>query len=321
MPNGVKVLKIPFISRKYFDKLPLINRFLFFLPTFELESFSMLPFLLPRLKKVNPDLVLTVTLPETMASLLLGFPTIMISQAGSWYRLNIYKKVDLIIVNEPFSLFRLKSMGFKVKLILNGVEIKNIEPSFLEEVRSKYNIPKNGIKILSIARLDSQKRIHFLIEAFKLIQEKAVLVIVGEGPELQRLKQMCTSIQNRVIFLSRVPHEEILALHKLCDVFSLPSSGEAFGLVIMEALSSGKHVVTNPEPVKKFLLNDYGIFVNVEDPKKYSQALLFAATHKLDTSCIKFKKYVSKFSWEKIAQEYLDVFRRVLQERDKIYDF
>jgi glycosyltransferase involved in cell wall biosynthesis len=317
MPDGVKVLKIPFISRKYFDKLPLIKRFLFFLPTFELESFSMLPFLLPHLKKVNPDLVLTITLPETIAPLLLGFPTIMMSQAGTWYRLKLYKKADLIIVNEPFSLIRLKRLGFKVNFILNGVEIKKNQPSFLETVRSKYKIPKEGIRILSVARLDSQKRIHLLIEAFKLIKEKATLIIVGEGPELARLQQMCAPIQNKAIFLSRVPHEEILALYKLCDVFSLPSLREACSLAVIEALSAGKPAVTNPEPIKRFLLNDHGIFMNVEDSQKYAEALLFAASKKLDTNSLKFKSYIKKFSWKKISQEYLDVFRHVLKEKGK----
>lgn len=316
MPENVKIIKLPFISRRYFDKLPLVNK-LFFLPTFELEGFTMLPFLLPYLKRVNPHIVLTVTLPETIASLLLGFPTIMISQAGTWYRLKLYRKADLIIVNEPFSLIRLKSMGFKVNFILNGVEIKEIQPSFLETVRSKYKIPKEGIKILSVARLDGQKRIHLLIEAFKLIREKATLIIVGEGPELARLQQMCALLQNRVIFLSRVPHEEVLALYKLCDVFSLPSLGEACSLVIIEALSSGKPVVTNPEPVKKFLLDGYGIFVNVEDPKKYAEGLMIAASKGLNVKSPKFRRYIHKFSWDKIAEDYIDTFKEILDQRYK----
>jgi glycosyltransferase involved in cell wall biosynthesis len=316
-PKGVNILKIPFISRKYFDKISLLKRFLFFLPTFELESFSTLPFLLPYLRKVSPDIVLTITLSETVASLLLGFPTIMISQAGTWYRFKLYEKADVIIVNEPLSLRRLEKFGSKVKCILNGTEIKKLPAIYLKKIISKYNIPDNKeIKILSVARLDSQKKIHLLIKAFKLIKEKCILIIVGEGPELPKLLEFCKSFQDKVTFLGGIPHEEVLALYQICNVFSLPSLGEACSLALIEAICSGIRVVTNPEPTKKFILNDYGVFVDVEDSSKYSQALLYAATHRLDTSSNTFRRYINKFSWKKIAEEYVAIFENLLKSKN-----
>lgn len=314
-PNGIKVIKLPFLSRRYFDRIPGIDRVLFFLPTFELESFTLLPFLLPYLKKINPHVVLTVTLPETIAPLMLGYPTVMISQAGTWYRFKLYEKADMIIVNEPLSLMRLRRLGFKVKYILNGTEIKESSAESLEKLRIRYNIPDDGIKILTVARLDKQKRIHLLIEAFKLLEKKATLIVVGEGPELARLKEKSTFTRNKVIFLGNVPHEEVLMLNEICDVFSLPSFREACPLSMIEALCLGKSIVTNPEPRKIFLLGDYGTFVDVENPREYASALLKATLKKIDRNSLEFRKHINQFLWEKIAQEYIVMFKHVLEDK------
>lgn len=314
-PEGAKIIKLPFISRRYFDKIPGLNRILFFLPTFELESLSLLPFLPTKLKRINPHIVLTVTVAETMVSLSLGFPTVMISQAGTWYRLRLYKKVDRVVVNEPISLSRLEKSGYKVSYILNGLEFGKVYPNELEELRKEYGIPEEGIKVLSVGRLDSQKRVHLLIEAFRLIEQKATLLIVGDGPEFPRLKRMSASMNNKVIFLGTIPHKKVLDLYQICDVFTLPSMKEAFGMVLIEALSSGKCVVTNPEPVKRFLLGKYGVYVDVENANAYAAGLLEAASRRIDTNSPEFREYVDQFRWERIASIYLDLFTQILQDR------
>jgi len=312
---GVKVFQFPFVSRKYFDNMPIVSRLSFLLPTFEMESFTLVPSLLSSVSRIKPDIVLTITLPETIVPLLLGCPTIMISQGGLWYRMKLYEKADMIIVNEPISLEKLRKLGLNVKFIINGTETKSSQPELLEKMRAKYNIPKDGKTILTVARLDTQKRIHLLIEAFKLIKETATLVIVGEGPEQLRLQKMVDSIQNKVLFLGKIPHDDVLMLYEICDVFSLPSLMEACSLAIIEAVSLGKPVVTNPEPIKMLLLDDYGHFVNVESPQEYASALLAAVSDGMSARTPKFREFVDRYSWKRIAQDYLDVFEMVLDKR------
>ena len=62
--------------------------------------------------------------------------------------------------------------------------------------------------------------------------------IVGDGPCKQELEALSRSlgIAERVLFLGRIGYEETMAEIDACDIFSLPSWGEAFGIVYLEAM-------------------------------------------------------------------------------------
>lgn len=67
-------------------------------------------------------------------------------------------------------------------------------------------------------------------------------------------------------------------------------------MVLIEALSLGKVVVTNPAPEKKFILGKYGVFTNVENADDYSESLLRATLIKIDVTSSVYKRHMEKFS-------------------------
>jgi phosphatidyl-myo-inositol dimannoside synthase len=71
------------------------------------------------------------------------------------------------------------------------------------------------------------------------------LVAVGGGDDLPRLRKLAgeLGVANRVHFLENLSREELAACYAHADVFVLPSSGEGFGLVFLEAMAFGKPVV------------------------------------------------------------------------------
>lgn len=310
-----KVLRIPFVSRKFFEQSHLITK-ISPLESYELEGLSCAAFVALRLIELRPDIVVSCTRFETVAPLKLGFPCVMISQAVIQNRLKIFEKVDRVIVNDSQSNKRLKALGIKTELILNGVGIQAIQKIDVQKLRVKHAIPNGSIVILTVARLYLFKRVHLLIDAFNLMRQPAILIIVGDGPELPSLKKQALRCnpRNKVIFLKHVPQRELDEFYQLCDVFTLPSL-EAFGIVFLEALSFGKMVVTNPSPEKKFILGKFGVFTNVEDPTEYSRALLRAVSVKIDVNSADYKQHMQKFNWNNIALQYLKVFQDVLQKR------
>jgi len=313
-PPGVKLIKLPFIQAKYFQRIPLIKKIF---PASEFEALSLLPFVLLCLITINPDIVLSNRLAETLPALILKIPCVMISQAPIRLRFNAFKKVEKVIVNDPQSYKMLKQYGIDVEFILNGVDKPDIMEKDLKELKAKYGIPDSSFVILTIARLDANKRINLLIDAFKLIREDATLVIVGEGPELPSLKKQALSIKSRnkqIIFLKPMPHSQLKELYQLCDVFTLPSKLESFGLVLLEALSFGKPVVTNHDLRRKFILGNFGVYTNVEDPNEYSRSLLHAVLKKIDVASLEYLQHIQKFDWEQIAQHYIEVFNNVLKK-------
>jgi phosphatidylinositol alpha-1,6-mannosyltransferase len=71
------------------------------------------------------------------------------------------------------------------------------------------------------------------------------LVAVGEGDDRPRLEGIAgeLGISGKVHFLNWIPKNELAACYALCDIFALPSSGEGFGFVFLEAMAFEKPVV------------------------------------------------------------------------------
>ena len=71
------------------------------------------------------------------------------------------------------------------------------------------------------------------------------LVVVGGGDDLPRLQKLALDIgiRDRVHFLDSLSRQELGACYAHSDVFALPSTGEGFGLVFLEAMSFGKPIV------------------------------------------------------------------------------
>lgn len=313
-PKGVRLIKLPFIRSKNFQKIPLITRIF---PASEFEGLSLLPFALLCLIGINPDIVLSNQLAETMPAMILHIPTVMISQAPIRLRFNAFKKVDKVIVNDLKSHEILGKYGIRTEFILNGVDNPGTLQANSKRLMARYNVSSKSKVILTVSRLDSNKRINLLIDAFKMIKQDATLLIVGDGPELASLKKQalhCNS-QNKIIFLKPMPHRQLNEFYKLCDVFTLPSKTEGFGIVLLEALSFGKTVVTNPAPIKKFILGEFGVFTNVEDAHEYSESLLQASSKKIDVKSSDYIAHMQKFDWNNIAFQYMKVFHDVLQKR------
>lgn len=71
------------------------------------------------------------------------------------------------------------------------------------------------------------------------------LVAVGTGDDLPRLRAIAAElhIEDRVHFLENLTNQELAACYAHCDLFALPSTGEGYGLVFLEAMAFAKPVV------------------------------------------------------------------------------
>lgn len=71
------------------------------------------------------------------------------------------------------------------------------------------------------------------------------LVAVGEGDDRGRLERFTheLAVADRVRFLGWLTPQELVTCYQCCEVFALPSGGEGFGMVFLEAMALGKPVV------------------------------------------------------------------------------
>jgi phosphatidylinositol alpha-1,6-mannosyltransferase len=111
--------------------------------------------------------------------------------------------------------------------------------------------PQSGLVILTVGRWACSERYKGadeLIRAIPQLQAEVPglqLVAVGGGDDLPRLRELATGlgIANRVHFLENLSREEVAACYSRADLFALPSTGEGFGLVYLEAMAFSKAVL------------------------------------------------------------------------------
>ena len=96
--------------------------------------------------------------------------------------------------------------------------------------------------VLTLARLEGQKGIGYLLEAATQVPE-ALLLIAGEGGDRAKLERRAVElgVSNRIVFLGR--RDDVPELLAACDLFVLPSLFEGLPLSVLEAMGAGKPVV------------------------------------------------------------------------------
>jgi glycosyltransferase involved in cell wall biosynthesis len=72
-------------------------------------------------------------------------------------------------------------------------------------------------------------------------------LIAGKGPDRERLdaKARRLGVRERVVFTGYVPEDEKADYFRLADLYVMPSRGEGFGLVLLEAMACGVPVVAS----------------------------------------------------------------------------
>ena len=164
-----------------------------------------------------------------------------------------------------------------------------LDPEFEARVRSSAGaspppgFPDRGRIILTVGRWDSNEKykgadtlIAALPQVLKSVPD-ASLALVGGGDDRPRLEQMACElgVSERVHFFSGVTAEQLSACYARCDVFALPSRGEGFGLVFLEAMAYAKPVIGGAHGGILDIVEDgvTGLLVPHGDVDRLAQAL------------------------------------------------
>jgi glycosyltransferase involved in cell wall biosynthesis len=162
----------------------------------------------------------------------------------------------------------------KVRVIHNGVPLAPFGREVNKALREDLTGGRNCRVVLTLARLDRQKGIGYLIEAASRIPE-TLFVVAGEGPERAALeaKTDACGAKDRVVFLGH--RRDVPELLASCDVFVLPSLYEGLPVSVLEAMASGRPVIATKvggtdEAVKDGVT---GLLVPPADPTALAQAI------------------------------------------------
>jgi phosphatidylinositol alpha-mannosyltransferase len=205
------------------------------------------------------------------------------------------------------------------KIIPNGVDTERFNP----DVKALDKFPKDVPKILFLGRLDPRKGLHHLIAAYPRIKKKipeAILIVVGWGRSLERYKNsLPAKIRDSVYFEGRVPAHLIPRYYATCDVYVSPATGgEVFGIVLAEAMATGKPVAASNIPGYNDVIQHEvnGILFDFNDPgniaDEVSRILLDKKLH--NRLSRNGQLFARKISWQHIADQVSDYYNELIKE-------
>ncbi len=161
-----------------------------------------------------------------------------------------------------------------------GVDLERFSPNI--EARKKwisdYNLDDDELLISTVAVLRPFKNPQTIIEALEILLRRGVkarLFVAGDGemlPGLQSLGERL-GIADRIHWLGYCP--DPTSLLQASDIFVLASVGEAFGLVVAEAMACGVPVVGTRSGAIDEIVDDgtTGLLASPEDPRSFGDAL------------------------------------------------
>lgn len=204
-----------------------------------------------------------------------------------------------------------------IKVIHNMVNLSEFN------LRPKRRNERNKIRLLFVGGLNTdQKGLDLLLKAFQKIRQNPCffsmdLVVVGGGEKLDYYKNFAVDLGlgESVIFKGALDRKGVIEEMQACDVFVLPSRHETFGVVIIEALASGKPVVSTrcggPEDIIKeeFL----GELANREDVDDLASKITKVITNLDKYDSKKIREYVKDcFGSEIIAKKLIAEYKKLI---------
>ena len=175
-----------------------------------------------------------------------------------------------------------KRFQHKIDYLTDGA----IEPDFFEN-EAEYCKNKT-IRIVSTSRFIALKNVICIVQALNLVPKEydVECIMVGKGPELEKVKQLAETCPHKITFLKHMPRQEVLNQLKQGDIFITPSLKDACNLTLLEAMTVGLPIiclnwsgmaistddncairlpVTNPEQMPKDMAS--AIIQLIESPK------------------------------------------------------
>lgn len=215
----------------------------------------------------------------------------------------------------------LNEASFKGKIdytiIPNGVDLEKLHNS-----NGEANFRTKGPKLLSVSNLYKEKAIDINLKAVSLLKENhpnLEYIVVGDGPEKHNLEILAKDlgIENHVLFLGAFKHEAVLEIMKECDVFSMPSTNEAFGVVYIEAMAQGKPIIgcKGEGPQDIIIDRENGFLIDKNDVEQLSSIidLLFSdksLRYEIGEKAIQTVE--DKFRWNVVAEKLIKEYKKFI---------
>jgi glycosyltransferase involved in cell wall biosynthesis len=211
----------------------------------------------------------------------------------------------------------------------NGVDTQTFQPGPIdEEVRARFGIPSDAMLALFVG---AQDRAHYFKGVPTLLravarQPQTHLLLTGDGDLRAEYERMASElgITERVVFAGHVESDALPSIYRAADLLVLPSEtrGEAFGMVLLEAMASGRPVIASNLPGVRSVVSDGidGRLVAAGNVDALAATLAtFARMSRAE--CLALgepgrRKVVERYDWAQIGRALESLYVDVLTEQE-----
>jgi glycogen synthase len=232
----------------------------------------------------------------------------------------------------------------KIRIIYNGIDVEQYQPTFRPEVLRGYGIDPERPYILFVGRITHQKGIMHLLRAAEYLRDGVQVVLCATDPDTEELglevdrhiDELQAQNGREIIHVSSfVPMEDIIPLYSQAAVFVCPSIYEPFGIINLEAMACGTPVVaTAVGGIKEVVApRETGILVPLIHPCPGDHAPQAAGALARDLAAAinslladpekrrimgqKARKRVEElFSWRGVARQTLDFYEEIIENNN-----
>lgn len=309
MPDPINYSIIPGLFGKFFqlidEKKPdiiLVNKYMFY------SSFVVIA---ARLKKIKiPIIVTTDTFPGLNWHPRFKIVDMIMKIYNLIIGIPILKLADKVIIFHSGNIEIAKKLKLNYEIIPNGVDLELIEKSVPPKDLIK---PKNEIWIGYVGRLESVKGWDLLAKAsLKIVKKYNNVKFIFVGSKNGKDKKLEKYQHSRILFLGH--RNDVFGIYKLFDIFVLSSFAEGLPNALMEAMASGcvciAHNVGGVNDLIEHKKN--GLIYKINTPQTIYKMVKYCLDNRNATknySRSAKNKIFSKYNWENIGNEYLELFK------------
>jgi len=201
-----------------------------------------------------------------------------------------------------------------IGVLHNGVEMSNFEIKEHNDLQEA-----ETIQIMTVGYMEDVKNPINLVKAFAKLYKKngkVRLNMVGDGSLYNKVLQEIKTLNllDVVKLYGLKTREEVAKLMRdKCDIFVLPSKTETFGVVLIEAMACGKHLVATKCGGPESIITDrVGVLCDNDNSESMCNAIEYVIEHYQDFHSGEIRKYAEEhFSFQTIAKRLNDAYQSV----------
>lgn len=208
-----------------------------------------------------------------------------------------------------------------IEMIPPGARALKIQSDLRVQLRNQFGWTSEDVACLLVARNPLRKGFAATLEALERLPAHFKLVVVGADQDARNyLNKQHPALTERIRLID--PVSDVSPFYQCADIYVHPTLRDSFGMAPLEAMAHGLPVVLSASQYCGFAAfvhhkQDAWVLDDPNDGQALADALLaLDSSQGLRQTLIEQSAHlVQAFSWEKIAQRYVSLYREVLTER------